>query len=256
MFCTLTFCGCFQLSKTDVAEEIDPIEGLTVKDIKPIDPVELPHRILFRVFIFEIPAGRVKEFSEVFDKLNRKSIRFVDSSAFEANEFATGLGRAENWQDVALKLDKAKAERKEIKKLLLFGDSENDITVALLNNVQRVSFVGTNSKEIDQEFMPGTFSWTIRARPTPSMRGVAQVEIRPLYRIGGNNYISRLAKFRNVIPLDAAAFGLNMSSGDFILIAPTTPCDKKITLKNMLFSSPQDDSVARVYMIGCVRVGD
>lgn len=256
IICTVTFCGCFQPAKPEATEDILLLEGLTVQDIQPIDPVDLPHRILFRAFVFEVPSDRVREFNKVFDKLNRERIRFVDSAAFEANGFVAGLGRAESWQDVALMVDKVKAKSKEIKRLMIYGDSENDIAVALLNNTQRVSFVGTDQKEIDRKFVPGTFSWTIRARPTPSMPGVAQVEIRPLYRIGGDNYISRLAQFRNVMPLDAAAFGLKMSSGDFILMAPAKPCDNKVTLKNLLFSSPLDDSMSRVYMVGCVRVGD
>lgn len=227
-----------------------------MKDLSPIETVELPQRTLFRVFVFEISIDRLLDFQQVFEPLDSESLRFVDSKAFEANNFIAAMGSAQNWQGVAAVLDKLKAERKEIKRLVIYGDSENDIVVTTLSSSQRVSFYGNNGKSVDREFLAGRFSWTIRARPTPSMRGVAQVEIRPIFRMGADSYISRLAQFRNLMPLDPAAFALKMSKGDFVLLAPTRVPDNNLTLNRLLFASPEKDSVVRVYMVACLGVGD
>ena len=77
-----------------------------------------------------------------------------------------------------------------------------------------------------------------------------------MYRFGADSFISKLADYRNVIPFDGGAFGLKMSSGEFVLLGTTSRSEDKMTLSNLLFSKPQDNSVVLLYMIGCMRVGD
>ena len=193
---------------------------------------------------------------QAFATLDTKSIRFVNRESFTANGFTVGFGRTLNWKSVSGILSQINAIRGETNNLVVYDDSGDDFAVGMLESQQNISFFDTKGKEVASDFMPGRFSWTLRARPHASVRGVVQLEIRPMYRFGTHSFVRRLADYRNVIPFDGGAFGLKMSSGEFVLLGTTGRSEDKITLSNLLFSKPQDNSVVLLYMIGCMRVGD
>jgi hypothetical protein len=249
-------CGCQPAEQKKPPKPEVSIEGITIKDLKPADTTKLPPRIVFRIFTFEVPAEKVQTMLQAFATLDTKSMRFVNRESFDANGFKVGFGRTLNWKTVSGILSQIGAVREETKNLVVYDDSGDDFVVAILESQQNISFFDTRGREGASDFMPGRFSWTLRARPSASVRGVVQLEIRPQYRFGADSFISRLADYRNVIPFDGGAFGLKMSSGEFVLLGTTGRSAEKITLSNLLFSKPQDNSVVLLYMIGCVGIGD
>ena len=252
--CLTTLCGC-QVPEEPAPEQPEvPVEGITIKDIQATDTAEMPDRVVFRVFTFEFADDQVDKLQAAFEGLDLRPIRFVNQDAFLGNDFAVGYGRTDDWQSASKVLAEIKAIRKETKNLVVYDGSGDDIAVGMLQSAQSVSFVGVDGKAVEAEFMPGRFSWTLRARPDAAFRGVAHVEMRPVYRFGLDSFISRLADYREITPLDGGGFGFKISSDDFILLAPTAAVKGPLTLSNILFVSPENDSALRVYMIGCVRV--
>jgi hypothetical protein len=250
------FCGCTKPVQTSTAPDV-PIEGIRIEDVAPSTPSVTPVRIVFRILSFDVASDQYEKVLDTFNKLGGKEITFVNYETFRGNNFNAAFGKSDEWPDVADVLSQIKAQRTTTENLIVYDDRGDDIVSMLVDSGGVVTFLEPNGSEITDEFSPGRFAWVLRARPVASIRGVAQLEMRPVYRLGIDSYISRLARFRDMRPFDGGSFGLKMSAGDFLLLGPGR-IDKsaQVNLSTMLFTSPKDPSAARIYMIGCVGVGD
>ncbi len=281
--CLVGFCGC---SKTEQAPGRAPIDHIKLKDLEPVDPGNLPPQIRFRILRFEVPADQIATLQQGFSQFDTAQLRFAERRAFQANGFLAGFGTNEHLGGLSALLERVQARRKATRNLLVFDDAGDDISVTMLNSKEEVSWKRADGKVAKDVFSAGRFSWMLKAAPIPDIRGVAQVRILPVYRMGTDGFLTYMARMRGYAPFDFGAFDVRMNQGDFVLLgslgepdAPTKPdagdqpeaadqpnawdipaeADEQpleLTLNRLLFYPPDKPWVINLYVIVCGGVGD
>lgn len=282
--CLVGFCGCSEPQQTPARI---PIKDIKVGDLEPTDPVHLPRQIHFRIFSFEVPIDKTSMLQQGFSQFDTGQLRFAEAAAFQANGFLAGFGTRENGNKLSILLEKVQARRKAPRNLLVYDDAGDDFSVTMVNSKEEVSWKGAGGKVAKAVFSAGRFAWMLKAAPVPNIRGVAEVRILPVYRMGRDNLLSHLARMSSYTPFDVGAFELRMSPGDFVLLgsrggpqAPGKPAAAgdqpeaanqpkawdipteadeqplELTLNRLLFYPPEKPWVINLYMILCAGVGD
>lgn len=281
--CLVGFCGCWE---TQQKPDRILIGDIKVGDLEPTDPVHLPRQIHFRIFSFEVPIDKTPMLQQVFSELDTGQLRFAEAAAFQANGFLAGFGTGEKVNKVSILLERVEARRKATRNLLVYDDAGDGFSVTMLNSKEEVCWKRSDGKVAKDVFSVGRFAWMLKAAPVPNIRGVAEVRILPVYRMGTDSFLTYLARMRDYTPFDVGAFNLRMSRGDFVLLgsrggpqAPGKPAagdqpeaanqpnawdipaeadeqPLELTLNRLLFYPPDKPWVINLYMILCAGVGD
>lgn len=281
--CLVGFCGCQQ---TQQGPGRIPVEGIKLGDLEPVDPGNLPPQIRFRIFRFEVPADQIATLRQGFLQFDTGQLRFADQRAFQANGFLAGFGTNERIGGLSVLLERVVARKKETRNLLVFDDAGDDISLAMLNSKEEVSWKRADGKVAKDVFSAGRFSWMLKAAPVPDIRGVARVRILPVYRRGTDGFLTYLTRMRGYAPFDFGAFDVRMNPGDFVLLgslgepdAPAKPAagdqpeaadqpnawdtpteadeqPLELTLNRLLFYPPDKPWAINLYLIVCAGVGD
>ncbi len=281
--CFVGFCGCRKAEQTAGPTSIDHIK---LKDLEPVDSGNLPPQIRFRIFRLEVPTDQIATLQQGFSQFDTAQLSFAERRAFQANGFLAGFGTNEHIGRLSVLFERVQARRKETRNLLVYDDAGDDISVTMLNSKEEVSWKRAGGKVAKDVFSAGRFSWMLKAAPVPDIRGVAQVRILPVYRMGADSFLTYLARMRSYAPFDFGAFDVRMNSGDFILLGslgePETPAKPaagdqpqaadppnagdipaeadeqppELTLNRLLFYPPDKPWVINLYMILCMGVGD
>ena len=263
--CLVSFCGC---QKAEQSPAPSPIDGIKLRDLKSVDHGKLPPQIRFRIFRLEVPANQVATLQQGFSQFDTASLSFAERRAFQVNGFLAGFGTNEHMSGLSSLLEKVQARRKVTRNLLVYDDAGDDISVAMLNSKEDVSWKLANGKVAKKVFSPGRFSWMLKAAPVPDIRGIAQVRILPIYRMGTDDFLTYMARMRSYAPFDFGAFDVRMNPGDFVLLgslgepdAPTKAAEADeqplaLTLNRLLFSQPNKPLVINLYLILCTGVDD
>jgi hypothetical protein len=260
------------------------IEGIKLGDLAPATAMELPSQITFQVYTFEVPAENAPLPKELLLGLIRSPLHFADYNAFEANGFGAGFGRDEMWDEIAARLTQIRAKNAGTSRLIVFDDKGDDVIFNTLAGERTVFFTTGEGKLVGVSLGGGYLGWRIKAKPIAKLRGAAQVQIQPVFKLPAGNTIARLLgrEGENETVFDFAGFELTMSSGDFVLLGPNQYKQDDITLGNLFFTSrgdftfpiPRQDDRAeedpakpaytlrkdvpliRLFLIACTRVGD
>ena len=259
--CLVGFCGCQKAEQTPGRTSID---GINLRDLKPVDISNLPTQIRFRIFRLEVPADRIASLQQDFSQFDTAQLSFADGQAFQANGFLAGFGTNEHIGQLSALFEKIRARRKETRNLLVYDDAGDDISVSMLNSKEDVFWKRANGKVAKDVFSAGRFSWMLKAAPVPDVRGVAQVRILPVYRMGTDNFLTYLARMRGYAPFDFGAFDVRMNPGDFVLLgslgepeaAEADEQPLELTLNRLLFYPPDKPWVINLYVVLCTGVGD
>ena len=271
--CLVSFCGC---QKAEQTPDLTPIDGIKLRDLEPANISNLPPQIRFRIFRLEVPADQIATLQQGFSQFDTAPLSFAERRAFQANGFLAGFGTNEHINRLYTLFERIQARRKKTRNLLVYDDAGDDIYVTMLNSKEEVSWKLAGGKVAKEVFSPGRFSWMLKAAPVPDIRGVAQVRILPIYRMGTDGFLSYLARMRSYAPFDFGAFDVRMNPGDFVLLgslgepdAPTKPAagdqpeateaDKQpleLTLNRLLFYPPEKPWAINLYLILCTGVGD
>lgn len=271
--CLVSFCGCQEADQTPARTSVD---GIKLKDLEPVDHSTLPLQIRFRIFRFEVPTDRIATLQQGISQLDTTQLSFAQRQAFQANGFLAGFGTNEHMSGLSALLEKIQARRKETRNLLVYDDAGDDISITMLNSKEEVSWKLAGGKVAKDVFSHGRFSWMLKAAPVPDIRGVAQVRMLPVYRMGTDGFITYLARMRSYAPFDFGAFDVRMNLGDFVLLsssgqpdasgkpaagdqpeaseADTEPPD--LTLNRLLFYPPEKPWAINLYLVLCTGVGD
>jgi len=240
-----------------------PTGGIKLDDLAAGPDEKEPSQIYFRVFTFELPVEQVKPLQEVFKVMSRRQIRFADRDAFDANGFLAGFGTQEDWPGLSGELDKLVARKTATRNVVVYEAAGDDVSVSLLNSTQDVAWVGEGGKVMRDAFAVGRFAWVLKAQPMESVRGVAQVEILPVYKIGTQSFFSHLANMRDSSPFSAASMNIRMSPGDYVLLAsggePVGADGQAIaplTLNRLLFYPAGRPNVMQMLLVLCARIED
>ncbi|MHC4215962.1 MAG: hypothetical protein ACYSWP_21640, partial [Planctomycetota bacterium] len=217
-------------------------EGIKIGDLAPTAAMKLPSQINFQVYTFEVPAENAPLPKELLLGLIRSPLHFADYNAFEANGFGAGFGRVEMWNEISVRLTQIKARNAGTSRLMVFDDKGDDVIFNTLTGEKTVFFTTGEDKLVGSTLGGGYLAWRIKAKPIKKLRGAAQVQIQPVFKLPSGNTIARLLdrERENETVFDFAGFELTMSSGDFVLLGPNQYKQDDITLGNLFFTSRGD----------------
>ncbi|MCK4960170.1 MAG: hypothetical protein KAT00_12240, partial [Planctomycetes bacterium] len=108
--CQILTSGCEQERQRPRSRQA-PLAGVKIGDLAPRTETPVMSQIQFRIFTYEMPAGKASILEGIFDALETKGIRFANRSAFLANDLSVGLGGEAAWGKMMERLDYAGARR-------------------------------------------------------------------------------------------------------------------------------------------------
>jgi len=227
--------------------------------------------INFDLHIYEIPADNIDKINEIRRTLDTRPLRFNSLRAFSANAFSVYCGRFQQWNTISDLLIEAGGERKSRTSLLLPDGFSEDITIAGFDYPLTIYY--TSSQGLNKEganIGPGLLVMRIKAGNSPSLSDAANVTIYPVFKVPVGSAIPQLdagIKSRE-FPFTAAAFGLYMSPGDFIILSPQEIVSDQNALGSLFFNNskgsmffqkdkrkpPEIKPSFRVYMLTCTGI--
>jgi hypothetical protein len=270
-------CLCLLPAGCRAPEEKSPWDEIKIDDLAPQTGDGRPQNkklqtINFDLHIYEVPADNIKEIDEIRRTLDTRPFRFNSQRAFSANSFSVYFGQLQTWNTVADLLITAGAERRSRTSLLLPDGQTEDITVAGFDYPLTIYFTSNRGTKEGARIGPGYLVMRIKAGSSPTLSDVTNITIYPVFLVPVGNAISQLderIKLRE-FPFTAAAFGLNMSPGDFIFLSPEEYVTENSSLGGIFFNNPrgslffQKDKRKppefkpsfRVYMLTCTAIID
>ena len=252
VFC---LCGCPEPQPEPVD---DPLAGIKIADLASIYPEDVPPQITFQVFSFEMPAANSYLLEQIFGGLYQRPLHFADYEMFQANALLAGFGLPGMWERVGQKLIQGRAQRLMAGALIIFDETGEDIAAVPINYEQTIFYNDAQNNVVGRSLSDGALVWNIRARPISSVKGVAQVQIEPVFRRSVDMALIQLGE--KIAPGDNefafAGFELNMSLGEFVLFGPSEYQSDQITLSSLFFTLQKDEPVIRLYLIVCTGVSN
>jgi hypothetical protein len=249
--------------------------GVKIGDIGPSGAggqsgAELLKTINFSVYIIELPAENIDKLAEFWSVLDARPLRFNSPSAFKANSFSVGFGQVTMWDKVYGLLRGAGGQELGTVSLLLADDQASDLAVTGLDYKQKASFVSGDLSSQSATIGPGILALRIKATKMPTVQGACTVVAHPVFTVPITSPVPELAarsKARE-FPFTAAAFGLKMSSGDFVALGPEKYIGDLTTLSGLFFSNPagslffdrdqrkppERKPAVRIFLLVCVRI--
>ncbi len=244
-FCLLfsVFClsGC-----TKPEPEVPVWEQVKIGEIVPSEAgktqqIEFLKMTRLDVHIFEIPADNIAEIDKIRKKLFIQPLQLKNYEAFSANSFLVRFGQVDLWRQTNDWLLGAEG-RNIIKVSLMLADGEaQNIAITGLDRPQPIYFTGAEGSIEGADVGPGIFGLRIKAEKVPGSRGVCDLVGYPVFSPPTKSAIPQLdaiGKLRE-FPFTCAAFGLKISPGDFVFLAPKEYVSDLTSLGGLFFSNPR-----------------
>ncbi len=197
--------------------------------------------INFELQVFEIPVDNLKDIDEIRRTLDTQPLKYTSQIAFSANSFSAYYGRIQSLATVNDLLTAAAAHKLTSMSLMMNEGQEQTINIVTMDFPQVVFFVSDTGRKEGARIGPGILGLRLRTEKTEGADNSCEVTAIPVFAIPAGNAIPQLdaqIKTRE-FPFTAAAFGLNMRVGDFIVLAP-----EKYTvyqpdyLSSLIFNNP------------------
>lgn len=259
--------GCTEPKEKPIWEKVKV--GDLADDTK-VPQTEFLKTINVEVHVFEIPADNIGELDKIRKKLRIRPLRLTDYPAFEANSFLVRFGQARIWSEIQnMLLD---ADGRQIAKatlMLTYGEPQT-IAVAGLNHSRTVFYTATDGLKQGANVGPGILGLRIRADDVLGAAGVCDLVAYPVFYLPQQNTIRQLNKRlkSREFAFTTAAFGLRMSPGGFVFLAPKEYISDQTTLAGLFFSNvkgslflsksgrkpPEYKPAVRVFLLACTRI--
>jgi len=241
LFSALCIIGC---SKPE--PEVPVWEQVKIGDLAPQDggktaKVELLKMTRLDVHIFEIPADNIDEIDKIRKKLFIRPLQLRNYEAFSANSFLVRFGQVDLWRQTNDWLLGAEG-RNIVKVSLMLADGEaQTITITGLDRPQPIYYTVADSSIQGANIGPGIFGLRIKAEKIPGSRGVCDLVAYPVFSPPTKSAIPQLDAIGKLheFPFTSAAFGLKMSPGDFVFLAPKEYISDQTALGGLFFSNPR-----------------
>jgi hypothetical protein len=251
-FCILTSVLCllffvFCLSGCSEPQPEQPAwQDVKIGDLAPqgpgkIQPVQQLKMIDMQVSIFEIPAENIDELDKIRKRLFIRPLKLRDYEAFSANSFVVRFGQAEMLRQTNNWLLEAGGRSVATVALMLADGQDQTVTVTGLDRPQTVFFISAGGSQQGANVGPGVFGLRINAEKIPGSRGVCNLVGYPVFSPPAASPIPQLDELGKLreFPFTCAAFGLKMSPGDFVFLAPKEYVSDLTTLGGLFFSNPR-----------------
>jgi len=221
-------------------------EKVKIGDLAPFDAgktqkVELLKMTKLDVHIFEIPAENIAEIDKIRKKLFIRPLQLKDYEAFNANSFMVRFGQVDLWRQTNDWLLGAEGRNIANVSLMLADGQAQTIVIAGLDRPQTIFYTAANGSSEGANVGPGVFGLRIKAENIPGSRGVCDLVAYPVFSPPTGSAIPQLdtlGKLRE-FPFTTAAFGLKMSPGDFVFLAPKEYVSDQTALGGLFFSNPR-----------------
>jgi len=259
------------------APEEEPIwEQVKIGDLAPRHGDKPPSAYLiettnFDLHIFEMPAENIDKLDDIRKALYTRPLRFNSLHAFGANSFSVCFGQFRMQNEIYNSLLAAGARKIAKASLLLADGLDETITITGLDGPRILFFTSIYGSREGANIGPGIFALRIKAQKIPGSRGVCNVTAYPVFsppiRRGPIPQLEARSKNRE-FPFSAAAFGLRMSPGDFILLGPKEYISDQTALGGLFFSNPKGSlflseterkplefkPAVRIFLLVCTRI--
>jgi hypothetical protein len=193
------------------------------------------------VHIFEIPADNIDGIDKIRKRLFVRPLKLKDYDAFNANSFMVRFGQVDILQQINNWLLGAEGRNISNVSLMLADGEAQTIAITGLDRPQAVYYTSINGTTEGANVGPGIFGLRINADKIPGSRGVCNLVAYPVFSPPSESAIPQLkalGKLRE-FPFTVAAFGLKMSPGDFVFLAPKEHISDQTTLGGLFFSNPR-----------------
>ena len=272
VFCVL--CSVFCLVGCAEPEPEQPIwEKVKIGDLAPYDAgkttqVELLKTTKLDVHIFEIPAENISKLDKIRKKLFIRPLQLKDYDAFNANSFMVRFGQVDMWRQTNDSLIGAEGRNIAKVSLMLADGQAQTITIAGLDRPQTIFYTAADGLSKGKDVGPGIFGLRIKAEKIPGSRGVCDLVAYPVFSPPTKSTIRQLdarGKLRE-FPFTSAAFGLKMSPGDFVFLAPKEYVGDQTALGGLFFSNtkgglffsktkaPEYKPAVRIFLLVCTGI--
>jgi hypothetical protein len=245
VFCILysLFClfGCAKPEPEQPIWEKVKIGDLAPSDAGKTQQVELLKMTKLDVHIFEIPAENIAELDKIRKKLFIRPLQLKDYKAFNANSFMVRFGQVDLWRQTNEWLIGADGRNIANVSLMLADGQAQTIVIAGLDRPQTIFYTAANGSSEGANVGPGVFGLRIKAENIPGSRGVCDLVAYPVFSPPTESTIPQLdalGKLRE-FPFTSAAFGLKMSPGDFVFLAPKEYVSDQTALGGLFFNNPR-----------------
>lgn len=272
VFCLLFFSFCL-VGCTNHEPEPPIWEQVKIGDLAPYDTgktkqAELLKMTKLDVHIFEIPAENIAELDKIRKKLFIRPLQLKDYKAFNANSFMVRFGQVDLWRQTNDWLLGVEGRNIANVSLMLADGQAQTVAIAGLDRPQTIFYTATNGSRQGANVGPGIFGLRIKAEKIPGSRGVCDLVGYPVFSPPTESTIPQLdarGKLRE-FPFTSAAFGLKMSPGDFVFLAPKEYVSDQTVLGGLFFSnprgglffsktkSPEYKSAVRIFLLVCTGI--
>jgi hypothetical protein len=245
VLCLLSSVFCFS-GCTKPESEMPIWEKVKIGDLAPQDggksrQVELLKMTRLDIHIFEIPADNIDEIDKIRKKLFIRPLQLKDYETFSANSFLVRFGQVDLWRQTNDWL--LGAEGRNITKVsLMLADGEaQTIAITGLDRPQPIYYTAADGLKKGANVGPGIFGLRINADKIPGSRGVCNLVAYPVFSPPMQGAIPKLKEVgkSREFPFTCAAFGLKMSPGDFVFLAPKEYVSDQTALGGLFFSNPR-----------------
>jgi len=241
VICLLTLSGCPQpqdqapIWETVKIGDLAPYEG-----DRPAAPETLK-TVNLDVYIFEVPGMNVHKLDRIRKTFYVRPLRLKNYPSFEADSFQIRFGQGERWKEIQDLVLAAGGQRVANVSLMLPDAMPETIAVAGLDRPQSVFFTAPDGSRQAANIGPGVLGLRVQAETIPGAKGQCSVSAYPVFSPPTHRAVPELnlrAKLRE-FPFTTAAFGLTMSPGDFVYLAPKQYLIDQTTLGGLFFSNPK-----------------
>lgn len=222
-------------------------DNLKIKDLAPRRPDGSPEMNRLKTMnldiqVLEIPAENFSKLGEIRRTLSISPIRFNNRLAFSDNSFSAYYGRNQTLGTVYDLLQLAGAQNVITSMVIMLNDGQSeDVMIKPLPGVQPVSYYSLDGSPESARVGPGNLSMHITVqKKSDTLDTAGTVTIFPMFTIATANTIPELTKQEKLreFPFTSAALQLNMTPGDFIVLAPETYISDQSTLCGLFFANP------------------
>jgi len=234
-------------------------EGIKIGELAPtrqrIKP-QILRTTNIDIVIFELPAENVRLLDDAWGILDKGTLRFNDPNGFAANKLRAAAGKISDINKIDPILKSAGA-KKQLTTTILMSDGQPEVlNISRMTEKSTISFIGHNGAVKSSEAGPGVLALELSSRKIFNKRGVASVKVLPVIYTPTEGIAPAIAERLKAgdIRFFSAGLGMDMRSGDIIMLSTSQFSPDEITAAGRFFTKTGQDASVKVLLMVCTSV--
>lgn len=197
----------------------------------------------FTLISVELPIENVEKLIYITSLLNKENIEFNDPESFHNNDFTVHFGQVQIWDSIAAQLKLLKAKKNETVNLLIKNKHINEYTIKNFSGEKTIFYQSEFGSLQGISHENGSLALRLKAKLSKRKKGVAKLFAVPAYLTSEDFLPAPMATLQKTkdYPFKPLAFNLEMSPGDFIMLAPSKLDRELATLQGLFFYNPESN---------------